>query len=458
MNSRYINPHAPYQQQQQPVYQQPAMMPQQQPQPVQTGGVQIAMNANGQYVYVDTSTGQIVGFVQNPQPPQQVAMARPVGMQQGVMMLPQQQQRFGAAQNASAGMIQPGQQFAQAFAPGEDLPSNSRYGNIQQLTQQPQQERIPVIPQYQPQSQAPQLQAPQLMRPVAAAIKQEVVNVPPPVRVVPPVVAPKSPDSRKGISDSKVKLEVRAMPFTDKDVNTESDTATELSESFDQLVADLAKTAQLDTGLTTVYVRNTITAVWYHGVSVADKEQLLFQGDVEAVYRALHGICPDVTSKKELCYYNAFVDWVTEAINDYLLVATKGEVLIDSFYDDFNDLFRHLTSNKPVLEGLMSSVNDMLEQAAVDISAIRGSEEGGEKGEVDETAVIPKRKMVVYVKMLSEEIGMNGTPEGEKSASRLIQTLKPYVDTEIFHLATLDKGLYKAYFRGDGDVVLDRLA
>ena len=90
-----------------------------------------------------------------------------------------------------------------------------------------------------------------------------------------------------------------------------------------------------------------------------------------------------------------------------------------------------------------------------DIEAIKRSDEGVAEASV---AIIPRRKVLVYLKMTSEEIGLNGTPEGEKSASKLIGSLKTHVDTAIFYLATLDKGLYKAYFMEAGDVVFDRLA
>lgn len=441
---RFQNPH-PNMTQQPVMGQQPQMVMVPTVQQVQP---QLMQLQNGQMAYVDPMSGNIVGYPTQVQQPMQGNMVQP--MQQPMMMSgqrpsPMMGARFNAGQMANNTMQQPmqGNMVAvQQMAPEPQM-SNNRYGNIQQLvnnTQQPVQQQFNKEIEMQP----PAKQAP-------------------PVVQVPVVQEPES--INLGITDSRVKLEVRAIEFKASEVFEDTDQSTLYGDSVEEVLSATMKLAAscTDSGKT-VFTHSAMVLEKYYGVTLGDRESRLFSIDVDTAYRNLKSMGPDINKKSELGFFNGYNRWITEVINDYLLLVTKGEFGIDNFYEDFNALVGIMESKKELLNGLNDTVNDMLEQACLDIEAIR-SVTKDDAGEVvtealipEDTAVLPRRYEIVYLKLMGYEIGDTGTKEGEKASSKLLSSLKSFVSNEVVYLCTMDRCIYKVFFIPEGSVILERLS
>lgn len=445
MRQHFANPHTPY------------MTHGQQPQPMmiaaphpQQQSYQIGQLPNGQMVYVDQS-GQVVGLVptqggaQYPQQQQPQPMMVGGGMRGGMMNTRQ----FTASQVAAGGQNVPVQMtptFVTPNMPQETLSTNSRYGNIEQLTQPAQQfqpapqAREPVVPLYQTPQEKP------MSQPATLAAK------PAPAPAQPP--APSTPD---GIGDSRVKLEVRGIPFSKREISTQADGPTTYGDSLYEIISAIRSDAHKDTSDKVAFVRSALVCEKHYGVTVGEIEAAIFKSDIETAYRALKRLAVDVNKKEVLCFFNSFNEWITDAINDYLLIATKGKWAIESFYNDFNDLIATIveSKNKDLREGLIAAINDILDQSNVDIAALRDKDDLGASVLEDDVAVIPNRTYVVYIKLMGYEIGDLGDTTDPKSDA-LLYGLREYVDTEVFYVTTLDRRLYKAYFT-DENIVFTRI-
>lgn len=441
MRQHFVNPHTPYMV---PAQQQPMMMAPQQPQQ----NYQIGQLPNGQMVYLDQN-GQVVGLV----PTQQGAAMQYPQQQQPMMMRGAAMGggRFTASQVATGAQNVPVQMSPTFAAPNmqqEPHSTNSRYGNIEQLTQsapvqqfQPAPVREPVAPQYQPPQEKPMNHQPPA--PVAK---------PAPTPVQPPAAS--TPD---GIGDSRVKLEVRGIPFSKREISTQNDGPTTYGDSLYEIISAIRCEAHKDTSDKVAFVRSVLVCQKHYGISAGDIEAAVFKSDIETVYRALKRLAVDVNKKEVLCFFNSFNEWLTDAINDYLLIATKGDWRIESFYNDFNDLIAAIveSKNKELREGLIAAINDLLDQSGVDIAALREKDESGTAALEDDVAVIPNRTYVVYMKLMGYEIGDLGESTDPKSDA-LLRGLRDYVDTEVFYVTTLDRRLYKAYFT-DSSIVFTRI-
>lgn len=277
-------------------------------------------------------------------------------------------------------------------------------------------------------------------------------QVAPPAAAAAVVIQPETP---VGITNTRVKLEVRAIPFSNKEISLPDEGTTTYGDSLYEIITAIRNEAHKDTSDKVVYVRSALVCEKYYGVKLGDGEAGLFKSDIESVYRALKRVSVDIIKKEELCFYNAFNDWVTENINDYLLIATKGKWRIDSFFEDFNDLVGAIVKDKDLREGLTVAMNDILDQANADIQALREKDEDGSSVLEETSAVIPSRTNVVYMKLMGHEIGDLGDKTDPK-ADILLGGLREYVDTEVFYVTTLDRRLYKVYF-AEGSIVFTRI-
>lgn len=419
----YVRPGAPQMQrpgypQQQPYQVQPPQGGYGYPQPHQApqSSVQVVNTPNGP-MYLDVRTNQILGPVQQ-QPQQQY-----------------HQPLYGQAPTRSTAMVHANQAVANPYIgnsrygspdPGYQTQPESgqdnRYGQIQQLTQP---ERIPVMNQ-----------------PIHAA-----------VQTTPPPSAAPAASVQKDLPGVK-SFGYRKQPLSDKDVRIESGTV--LGSSLCHVANALVKIAHQKKSDKLVWVQPGLVLRSFYDTSVKDHEVDLFQSSAEGAFKVFRQKLSQTENRNNVAYYRAYDNWMTGRVNDYFECSSTDGMCIDSFADDFGELLKLLeTSDTERAKGLLQYLSDVLAQATDDITAARAAqspkeEEGAEKEEasevVQENAVVPERVILVYVKLLSSEIGDDASAEGNRVANRIMTNLEEYVDDKMFYLVTLDRRIYRVLY------------
>lgn len=407
MQQGYGNPQQAYQPQQQPVYQPP---------PQQMQGVQIVNTQNGPF-YMDVRSGQLIGPVnQQAMQPRSTAASAFQGQQHQVPTY--QDNRFGNYQPSN----QP-QEY--------NMPDN-RYGNIQQLAaQQPQERNNRMSP---PLQQAPVIQTK-------------------PTQVV-------TDKNRRNLPGMKA-FKHFGMPVMDTDIRIQSTSM--VGSSLCHVVNTLIDEAHAKAKDRLVWIQPAIILRKFHDSAVKVFESELFQSDSELVFKAFRQKLSQVESRGDAAYFRAYNDWLTDAVNDYLRHASAGDVCIDSFAEDYGDVCKGLEKiNNDLYVTMLVHMSDVLGQATADVLATREVVEptDTQPGHVpdDNVAVIPERVTLVYIKLLSSELGDDGTVEGSKIAARIASNLKESIDEAMFHMVTLDRKFYKVFYMKDGSVDIRHLS
>ena len=420
--------------QQQPVYQQ---VPQQGMYPQQQMPVQQGMYPQQRGMMPVQSN---VGVVNTPQGPMLVDM----NTNQILGPIPQQGMRYGApnavapSNNALPTNHRFGNPSSGPMDPIEPR-SDNRYGSVKELIQpqqgvnmQQQQYRQPEPPQYQPQVE--------IQEAIEEAVKEPVK--PKPTTYLPNVTV----DAAK-----------RVKAFTEAEVHKEESSL--VGQSLQELVTGMYSCAHEDGVESLVWYQSGIVVKEFYGTGVKGYERDLFQSDALAVNKVVMNRLKEVKTLGDLVYIEAYDKWLAGCINDYTKanLSKKDEALIDSFVCDFDALIAHLdkTGFKTVSAGLIENMNEVLDQARVDVEALRGQGEEGESVLPDGRAVVPERVSLVYVKLLSVQIGDDGTPEGAGVASRLMESLLKITEEDLFYLVTLDRKVYKVSNRVGGEVIVD---
>lgn len=295
-----------------------------------------------------------------------------------------------------------------------------------------QQYRQPEPPQYQPQVE--------IQEAIEEAVKEPVK--PKPTTYLPNVTV----DAAK-----------RVKAFTEAEVHKEESSL--VGQSLQELVTGMYSCAHEDGVESLVWYQSGIVVKEFYGTGVKGYERDLFQSDALAVNKVVMNRLKEVKTLGDLVYIEAYDKWLAGCINDYTKanLSKKDEALIDSFVCDFDALIAHLdkTGFKTVSAGLIENMNEVLDQARVDVEALRGQGEEGESVLPDGRAVVPERVSLVYVKLLSVQIGDDGTPEGAGVASRLMESLLKITEEDLFYLVTLDRKVYKVSNRVGGEVIVD---
>ena len=419
-------PQQPMYAQQLPVY---GQVPQQ-------GMYQQAMPQQGMYQPRPMMNPSNIGVVNTPQGPMLVDM----NTNQVLGPAPQQGMRYGApnAVAPSAGSLPSNHRFGNpSSGPIDDVGprSDNRYGSVKELIQPqgaPMQYQQQQPPQYQPQPQ------------VDEAI-QEAVKLP---------VKPKPTTYLPNVT---VDAPARLVAFTEAEVHKEESSL--VGQSLEELISNMYSYAHEDGQDSLVWYQSGIVAKEFYRSGVKSYENDLFQSNVSAVNKVVLNRLKMITTLEDLVYLEAYDKWLTGRINDYTKanLSEKVKVVIDSFICDYESLISHLSDNgfKTVVDGLIETMNDILYQACVDVAALRDDGEEGSSVLPDTHAVVPERVSLVYVKLLSTQIGDDGTEQGVTIASRLMQSLLKITEEDLFYLVTMDRKVYKVSNRVGGKVVVD---
>ena len=419
-------PQQPMYAQQQPVYGQPA----------QQGMYQQPMPQQGVFQQRPMPQHSNIAVVNTPQGP----MLMDMSTNQILGPVPQQGMRYGApnAVAPNTGSLPANHRFGNPNSGPTDTMeplSDNRYGSVKELIQ-PQGAQM----QYQPPPQQPKQPQPQVDVAIQEVVKQPVK--PKPVTYLP---------------NTKVNAPSRLLDFTKSEVHMEESSL--VGQSLEELITGMLSCAHEEGQDSLVWHQSGIVVKEFYGTNARGYERDLFQSNVSAVNKVVLNRLTEVTTLEDLVYLQAYDKWLAGCINDYTRanLSEENKALIDSFVCDYEVLITHLgmVGFKTVADGLIEAMNDVLDQARVDVEALR---DGGEEGSCvlpDSRAVVPERVSLIYVKLMSTQIGDDGTEQGAIIASRLMDSLVKITEEDLFHLVTIDRKVYKVSNRAGGEVVVD---
>lgn len=232
-----------------------------------------------------------------------------------------------------------------------------------------------------------------------------------------------------------------------------------IGESLYHVISGLINTAHTEERKELVWLQSGIIVRKFYDTSVKAFENDLFQGDVEAAHKVFKQRLPEIDNRSDVVYYQAYDKWITSAINDFLHFTVSGGLRIDSFAEDFAELLKHLSrTDGKFHSGLVDYMNLILSQSLLDVQSVREKDDEGNPVVSDETAVLPDRVSLVYIKLLSSEIGDDSKAEGLTVASRLMSSLEESIGDPVFYMATLDRRIYKVSYMHDTTVNIECLS
>ncbi|MFW9601178.1 MAG: hypothetical protein ACMV1B_02530, partial [Prevotella sp.] len=357
-----------------------------------------------------------------PQPPVYMNQMPVQGGQQDVVIMkgPQGPMYVNVRTGEVLGPVQ-GQQNA--------FPNNQRFGSLQQSSLE--------APPHRSDNRYGSVQ--ELIQPRSTQVQE---TKPPQVQTPPPPVQPKPSTGLPGVKFKPVK---RSKPFEEQELHKEEKSL--VGRSLQELITSMISEAHEQADEKLMWYQSGIVIKEYFDTTVKSFEDDLFQGDIEAISRVLKTILQQVESRKDYVFYQAYDKWITSSINDLLSVTMKDSVRIDSFALDFEDLMTHLKSvDEFQSKTVIGYMNDIMAQSKTDILALREKAEGEEPVICDSCAAVPERYSLLYVKLLSEEIGDDGSVDGVKTATKLMESLESLIDEQIFYMVTMDRRVYKVLY------------
>lgn len=381
---------------QQPVYQQP----QQHRQPGSGQDLRV-MNTPQGLMMVDAISGQILGPVQQQQQnPSMMGYSRSVAPNNPIPST----QRFGTP--GTTGSFD-----------NQEPRNDNRYGALKQLIAQPPAQQEAFI----------------VEEPAVKAVKEvkEVCMLP-------------------GVNfNATPKLK----GFTPEELHSEESSL--VGGSLQEVITTLISIAHGPDKNQTVWHQSGIVLNEFYDTSVKTFEDDLFQSDPSAVHKVVINRLKQVKTRADLVYFEKYNKWLTEAINSFLESNMKEKVSIDSFSTDFVDLVNHISDNSPlVCKALLGMLGEMLEQAKIDVTAVRCETDDGGPVLSNNSAVVPERVSLVYIKLLAVEMGDNGTEEGVKTASLLMDSIIKLTEEDMFYMITMDRKVYKVTTKVGAGVTL----
>jgi hypothetical protein len=192
--------------------------------------------------------------------------------------------------------------------------------------------------------------------------------------------------------------------------------------------------------------------------------------DLSKVLKEFHA---SVNNKSMLVYALSLNELFTSYINDILYINTDGNINIDSFMDDYNDLCKALTG--PNLH-IGKELNDKLDLYLVDIKTSYSSfhfkesvdAEDGTQGESSANYTpLLDRVSLFYVDLLNMELNLNILPKGvmtpvintenSRFSTNSLYTLVDSIYSTPVHLSsvrnflvTFDKSMYEIFTNNTG--------
>jgi hypothetical protein len=271
---------------------------------------------------------------------------------------------------------------------------------------------------------------------------------------------PKSPPKTKLLSTpaNLSKFTVRQHPFTETevvqvDMNVDGyGFSAVLSQLYDQSVApdiELRKT---------LIVGHCRLQEPYYQTSMEGMEESIFAPDVEDVYRKMHDIIGGAITRGDIVFFTEYNRWLTDHVNDWLKVLDHKNTKIDSFYDDFNDLKKHLgdrVTDNPELGTIYAELCKNLRNALL----VCRDKPNTKSEEVENPTCIRLTDMIhiAYTKLLSIELWKDGIPDEGRLGNRLVSSMLPHVDNSIFYICTADKVIYKVISTVKYEVLVTRI-
>lgn len=230
------------------------------------------------------------------------------------------------------------------------------------------------------------------------------------------------------------------------------------SDSYDDLFEAVLEKISLEENTSPVTVFKGLLEKTYHRVNQARYKEDLFEPDIKAVYKAIRYHTSSVSNRYDLIYLNAVNDFLTALVNDSLYPVLKTYPVITNFSEDFNDLLRTMRNNcSPVAEdSMIEYINSVLHEVNSNFDTIQalaeseetGDEDGVEKADKPQKAVIPTPVTLIGVNYLRSELGT------DKNLVQLLGSLAESTETMVFYVVTLDRCVYKVFYTGD-DVMVD---
>lgn len=186
---------------------------------------------------------------------------------------------------------------------------------------------------------------------------------------------------------------------------------------------------------------------------------------IKEVYKTLKKMIAEVKDKRDMIVINKFDDILTDYINEFLVINTKGKVSIDSFSSDFNSLLKALRNYYDELEDdLLTSLDLFFKNFKESIDIV------SEKLKLDEASVssfIAESIAMAYIDKMLIELGLNTISdryvEVDKNNPANITLLTLYqqvaraVIRKDFYLVTMDKSVVKFNSTTDDKIFVKRV-
>ncbi len=239
-------------------------------------------------------------------------------------------------------------------------------------------------------------------------------------------------------------MNIRSNRFTMDEVHTLDPVACESLDSFSCQIKEKVEELQKEKSNLSVFISSGMLLNYQPRCENASSVKDLYGVDIKEAHKNLMNMAEKAKDRYVVSYIANYNRWLTQAVNDYLFVATEGLTTIDSFCEDFNDLLKVLAQNGGLADSLIEHLNEELSSVyEIYVSA----------GMTTEKRYVIEPLTVVYVDLLAAEMG-EADGGDSKRMSALASSLAKFVEPSMFYLTTLDGLFYKVYVLMDGSTVL----
>lgn len=292
---------------------------------------------------------------------------------------------------------------------------------------------------------------------------EQVLNTPQPKVINPPtdkfVVLPEKDISF--VDNELIKLMTYISEIKDNQLdNKEEVTVVDCLEEARETIYELGgKTSKLivtaDFIVTTNFIKTSPNVIL----------PILNNTKIKEVYKTLKKMIAEVKDKRDMIVINKFDDILTDYINEFLVINTKGKVSIDSFSSDFNSLLKVLRNYYDDLEDdLLTSLDLFFKNFKESIDIV------SEKLKLDEASVssfIAEAVAMAYMDKMLIELGLNTISDRYVEVDKnnpanitlltLYQQVTKSVIRKDFYLVTMDKSVVKFNSTTDDRIFVKRV-
>lgn len=186
----------------------------------------------------------------------------------------------------------------------------------------------------------------------------------------------------------------------------------------------------------------------------------LFSSGIKSLYKTIRSTKPNLKNIFEINLINTIDKALTVQVNDFLAVNVSVELTIDMFSSDFNDLLKYIRNNTEDMEDkLITYMDNYVNLYKDNLELVTENKPG--------TTITVNDYVVVYVKALKDQLGLNALPEytvklSHNPANNFIKSL---VDVSVLstnyktiNMVTIDKCIYEVIINANAEYYITQVA